>query len=116
MGMLPNVFMCVLQCVGVCFALRIALVHVSDYVFFLENLISLFYILQDVKVWKFLFRSVPFIINTSVDNYTLRDGTERNKVPADINIGIKFKGSKKNIKESDETAGASGLIQNKYKY
>ena len=60
MGMLPNVFVCVLQCSSLCLSLG--------------NLISLFYILQDVKVWKFLFRFVPLIINTSVDNYTLRNG------------------------------------------
>ena len=34
MGMLPNVLMCVLQCVGVCFALRMAeMALVSNYVF-----------------------------------------------------------------------------------
>ena len=78
MGMLPNVFMCVLQCVGVCFALRMSqMALISDYIFFLGNLISLFYILQAVKVWKFLFRSVPLIINTSVGNYTLQNGTEQ---------------------------------------
>ena len=68
MGMLPNVLMCVLQCVGVCFALRMAeMALVSNYVFvffFLGKLISLFCIF---KVWKFLFRSAPLIINTSVN-------------------------------------------------
>ena len=78
MGVLQNVFMYVLQCIGVCFALRMAQIAlVNDYIFFLGNLISLFYILQAVSVSKFLSRSVPLIINISVGTYTLRNGTEQ---------------------------------------
>ena len=41
---------------------------------------SLFCRLQDFNVKKFLFRSVPLFINTSVGNYTLRNGTEQDDI------------------------------------
>ena len=76
MGMLPNVFMCVLQCVGVCFALRMAqMALVSDYVFFWET--SFHFSIYCKMSWSGNSCSVPLIINTSVDNYTLWNGTEQ---------------------------------------
>ena len=62
MGMLPNVFMCVLQCVGFCFTLRMAqMALVSNYVFFWETSFHFSIYCQMSRL----------IINTRVDIYTL---------------------------------------------
>ena len=78
MGMLPNVFMCELQSVGVFFALRMAqMALVSDYVCFWKTLIHFSIYCKMSRYGNSFFRSVPLIINTSVENYTLQNGTEQ---------------------------------------